>query len=1347
MPAARPDTPYPDLPLTLITLGGATLVSPSSSGPERPLLGPGKPLALLVYLACAPRRTATRDHLVDLLWADVHPERGRHALRQTIWYIKRTVGTPLLNTVDGRIELVRTIPCDRDVLLAAVEVGDPESVVRAYRGEFLPSFAIPGGSEFERWADVERLRLRAHFLQAADDLTRRHLAAARFKEGVALARRARDEAPLDERPWRLLFEALAASGDQLRFAAEVEAFQRQLTEDEREPDEATQVRMRWPGTEAPVEGSEDDTTLPLAPDLVGRQREFTLLLRAWDSARAGPARHLHLSAAAGLGKTRLLHDSQRRLRAGGARTIYLRSSPGTRYLAHSYVGDLVRTLAALPGAKGIPEATAGVLVALDPSLSAAYRAAPDPSTGDEALRHRILALADLIRSIAEESPLALFLDDLHWSDEASRRILTGALDRLDGARVFVVTAARPLPEAAALRDRAEAIDLLPLITPQLGELVASIGPLPAADWSEGFPDRLWSASNGSPLLALEALQLALDESILRLDAEGWHCDAPALLDAAFPAGGALRRRVEGLPRLDGWLLLLLALEGAPVTATDLLAIAGHPAAQAEEALQRLEQKGFVVRTGPHVEPAHDEFARLAAELADAQATAAAHRALAERAQGIRGRARHLRAAGEHESGRQLFRAWVAERRKRGDRRPSADLANDFLGPDLTADDRAALIASLPLAPRLWGSRRARMLTLSGAAAVTLLLGAFVFRTSARGPHAPELIAIAEDDGDPHVGIVPLHAGPADATQDLITLRPGADTTWIDVPVRTMGGPPYVRTDGTIAIQLNYPDSGGVDVAVRDPNGTVRRLTSDPQDENVAGWSPDGRYIIGTSGANSRPGATDYDVMALDPRTGAIRYLTTGRAHDQGPKVSPDGTRLAFIRMSLDTVSDREICVAWFDGTEIRCTAVPDGEAIAIYGWADRHRLVVGTRTAGGASAMWLDIRDLKLTAIRGLGTSTGVLSPDRRWFLCNCRPENPGAWEMFDLNAPSRLIEIRGANGPPPPHLDWVDRAGSDTTWLERVTLRGPATLEQGATARYEGSGSDAAGRPIGDIELRWSSRDTTVLPIERRTGVAHAKRLGTTWIVASAGGWRTDSLKVTITRPGEVATTREDWSEGWEARWSLGGDPLPRRMIVDGGPALNVNGDGSFLSGVDRWPGWRGESYGAEFTIRLKYTRMNWQSISFGIDRGTDSASLARWDHRTGTAPRSGDGVCGAAHASDSRFWLEHLAVTGGVEVAAPRVGVDFADGKSWRHVRVQVFPDGGCGIALDGRPLWLSTTKLPRRGPPVVFAYGMSYHTNILVRSIETWEGVRPGVDWSTAPTTVELLDQVRRPSTGSQ
>jgi len=63
-------------PLTLRTLGGAGLYAAVESGL---LLGPGKPLALLIYLALIPGRRISRDFLIDLLWADLEPENARQA--------------------------------------------------------------------------------------------------------------------------------------------------------------------------------------------------------------------------------------------------------------------------------------------------------------------------------------------------------------------------------------------------------------------------------------------------------------------------------------------------------------------------------------------------------------------------------------------------------------------------------------------------------------------------------------------------------------------------------------------------------------------------------------------------------------------------------------------------------------------------------------------------------------------------------------------------------------------------------------------------------------------------------------------------------------------------------------------------------------------------------------------------------------------------------------------------------------------------------------------------------------------------------------------------------------------
>ena len=65
-----------DPSLRLVTLGRAVLLGPDNAV----VLPTGKPLALLTYLRSSPGCLATRDQLVDLLWADTDPDLGRQAL-------------------------------------------------------------------------------------------------------------------------------------------------------------------------------------------------------------------------------------------------------------------------------------------------------------------------------------------------------------------------------------------------------------------------------------------------------------------------------------------------------------------------------------------------------------------------------------------------------------------------------------------------------------------------------------------------------------------------------------------------------------------------------------------------------------------------------------------------------------------------------------------------------------------------------------------------------------------------------------------------------------------------------------------------------------------------------------------------------------------------------------------------------------------------------------------------------------------------------------------------------------------------------------------------------------------
>ena len=78
--------------ITLRTLGVADLKGPEDRSIQSVLARP-KLLGLLTYLAAAtPRGMHSRDSLLALLWGELDEERGRRALRQSLYHLRRALG-------------------------------------------------------------------------------------------------------------------------------------------------------------------------------------------------------------------------------------------------------------------------------------------------------------------------------------------------------------------------------------------------------------------------------------------------------------------------------------------------------------------------------------------------------------------------------------------------------------------------------------------------------------------------------------------------------------------------------------------------------------------------------------------------------------------------------------------------------------------------------------------------------------------------------------------------------------------------------------------------------------------------------------------------------------------------------------------------------------------------------------------------------------------------------------------------------------------------------------------------------------------------------------------------------
>lgn len=689
----------------LRTLGTFQLDGPGPEGIPIRVLAPGKPLALLTYLALAPDRRASRDFLQELLWGGSSPEQGRHTLRQTLFGLRQRLGEEAVRSDGDSIVLDLPLLSDVADFRAALATGEPATAIQLYGGPFVPAFAAPGSAGFEQWADLVRERLRREWNAAAATVARQHLDRGNARAAEHLARRLVDDAPGSETAGRLLLECLLASGDRLRALLEAEALEARLREADVTPTKETvrlleRVRLAPSTPDLPVQPAQ------LRTELIGRERPFAAILRAWEQARAGNGRAVHLRGAAGLGKTRLVEDVQARLQSTGVAVVRLRARSADRDVPWALAAAIAERLAALPGARGIAPASAAELVDLAPTASLVFpAAAPARHSREDLPRVRALALEDLLGAVTAEAPLVLLVDDLHWADAESRRILSGFTERAGGWPLLVVVASRPIRGELALPG-VELIQLEPLDQDQIEAMVASVATA-EPELIQTVGQAVYRASGGVPLLALTAVEYVLEQGLLVVRDGQWHCSDLSTVRDALSQGGVLERRLEDLPPRALQLVRLLALAGRPLSHGVLAAAAEPAGAVLEDLLFGLEQRGLVLRSEIGWELSHDRIQ----EAVLAGLSTGARTELAARLGGVllglpepatrelQDAGRLLNQAGDPATA-DAFRRWV---RRLGDPfawRDPLRSAVRFLGSDAQLDTVRALAATLPRVERL-----------------------------------------------------------------------------------------------------------------------------------------------------------------------------------------------------------------------------------------------------------------------------------------------------------------------------------------------------------------------------------------------------------------------------------------------------------------------------------------------------------------------------------------------------------------------------------------------------------------------------------------------------------------------
>lgn len=197
--------------LSLNVLGGLYLTAEG-----RPLAGAAaqpRRLAVLALLTVAGDRGLSREQILNFLWPDNDEERGRHALTQALYSLRKDLEADELFLGQQELRLNPALMVsDYATFQEAVRSNAAERAVECYQGPFLQGFHIPRADNFERWAEERRDALGHEFGRMLEAAAKHASARKDHQSAVGYLKRRAAQDPLNARVAVGLMEELAVQG-------------------------------------------------------------------------------------------------------------------------------------------------------------------------------------------------------------------------------------------------------------------------------------------------------------------------------------------------------------------------------------------------------------------------------------------------------------------------------------------------------------------------------------------------------------------------------------------------------------------------------------------------------------------------------------------------------------------------------------------------------------------------------------------------------------------------------------------------------------------------------------------------------------------------------------------------------------------------------------------------------------------------------------------------------------------------------------------------------------------------------------------------------------------------------
>jgi class 3 adenylate cyclase/tetratricopeptide (TPR) repeat protein len=343
---------------------------------------------------------------------------------------------------------------------------------------------------------------------------------------------------------------------------------------------------------------------------VGRKAERLRLEQAWDAVRHGDRRAVLVVGESGIGKSRLVQMIRDRITDEGGQYMKCRCSPNHQNTAYFPISDLVaRQLGLRPSDSledRIDKLRAGLAnLALDDAKDVAriasilsLRLPPDlyPPSAAPSQRRKLENLETLqkaVQRIAQQAPLVLVVEDIHWIDPTSAEFFSQL--RIPGV-LLIMTSRRESDLSWVSGLDATVIELERLSRSEARQLIEHVGG--ARLLPQELVEELLAKTEGIPLFIEEQTKAVLESEIMVVRDGAYELTRPLReMRIAETLQDSLRVRLDRLDGESRHVAQLASTLGRSFPRELLEAVASTTSAGLHNAVTRLLEAGMLLQSG------------------------------------------------------------------------------------------------------------------------------------------------------------------------------------------------------------------------------------------------------------------------------------------------------------------------------------------------------------------------------------------------------------------------------------------------------------------------------------------------------------------------------------------------------------------------------------------------------------------------------------------------------------------------------------------------------------------------------------------------------------------------------